>query len=159
MSHGATMLIDGKTVGLELVKIILFTIPYIIASPAVGFGQRAVELLAKTEAVASNEHALAPLVEIYPGDSDDRPFGYQSIIGMLQKQLQNESEKGWELACIPRLFAPKPKEEENGDDAAPTSAKHAFPNITVPSPINPGPKPLFPDAYFSLYADQDVEVS
>ncbi|EON66612.1 hypothetical protein W97_05858 [Coniosporium apollinis CBS 100218] len=144
------------TIGLELVKIILFTMPYIIASPAVGFGPRAVELLAKTEAVASNEHALAPLVEIYPGDSDDRPFGYQSIIGMLQKQLQSESEKGWELACIPRLFAPKPKEEETSDEAALTSAKHAFPSITVSSPINPGPKPLFPDAYFSLYADQDT---
>ena len=37
--------------------------------------------------------------------------------------------------------------------------KHMLPTIRITSPVNPGPLPLFPVAYFSLYADQDVEVS
>lgn len=37
--------------------------------------------------------------------------------------------------------------------------KHTLPAINISSPINPGPLALFPTAYFSLYADQDVEVS
>lgn len=38
-------------------------------------------------------------------------------------------------------------------------AKHILPTIQITSPVNPGPLSLFPMAYFSLYADQDVEVS
>jgi len=68
--------------------------------------------------------------------------------------MQGEASRGFELACIPRLYRPR---LEDADGSA-VASKHAFPSLTVPSPINPGPKPLFPETYFSLYADQDVEV-
>lgn len=100
------------------------------------------------------------MVEQYPGaggNIDERPFGYQSVIGFLQKQLQSEAENDWKLSFIPKAY--KPVKRENGSEESKESTKHDFPVIAVPSPINPGPRPLFPESYFSLYADQDVEVS
>lgn len=73
---------------------------------------------------------------------------------MLQQQLMKESENAWPLAVIPRWYQPKAKEDE--EDA--TTQKHSFPAIIVPSPVNAGPKPLFPENYLSLYETQDVEV-
>ncbi|KAL1637302.1 Nuclear cap-binding protein subunit 1 [Diplodia intermedia] len=147
------------TVGLELVKIILLTIPYVISTGAPGVQESATAILEKTGIVASASHVLEAMVEQFPGvagNTDERPFGYQSIIGSLQKQLQNEAENGWKLAFIPKPY--KPAKRENGseeDSKEPTKCE--FPAITVPSPVNPGPRPLFPESYFSLYADQDVE--
>ena len=46
---------------------------------------------------------------------------------------------------------------ENGNGDSRHSEKHAFPAILVPSPVNPGTKPMFPELYFSLYAGQDIE--
>ncbi|KAF2086871.1 hypothetical protein K490DRAFT_66185 [Saccharata proteae CBS 121410] len=145
------------TVGIELVKIILLTIPYILASPAKGLEQNAQELLEKTGIVASVESPLATFVEPYSGEDSDKPFGYQSVIGLLQKQLENEAARGWELACIPRVYKPAARKTEDDAEEPPEPTKHALPALTVPSPVNPGPKPLFPESYFSLYADQDVE--
>lgn len=73
---------------------------------------------------------------------------------MLQQQLTKESENNWPLVVIPRWYQPKAKESE----AAATTQKHSFPAIIVPSPVNAGPKPLFPETYLSLYETQDVEV-
>lgn len=90
-----------------------------------------------------------------------------SIISLLQAQLTEESNNGWPLACIPRVydssFKPVAKQEDdengeangNGETQPPT--KHAFPSITVPTPVNPGPKPLLPELYFSVFADQEIE--
>jgi nuclear cap-binding protein subunit 1 len=36
-------------------------------------------------------------------------------------------------------------------------SKHPFPSIKIPLPVHPGPKPLYPETYFSIYADQDTE--
>ncbi|KAL1392292.1 cap binding protein [Phyllosticta capitalensis] len=142
-------------VGLELVKIILLTIPYVItASP--GLEQNALDMLEKTEIVASAPHALEPLVDPYPGESEDKPFGFQSVIGLLQKQLQKEASRGWKFSCIPRVYIRREKEGGNADEEKVTT-QHSFPAITIPSPVNPGHRPLFPETYFSLYADQDVE--
>lgn len=133
-----------------------------MASSATGLEQKAAEILEKTEIVASTPHALEPLVEPYPGDSEERPFGYMSIIALLQKQLQREASKDWELALIPRIYKPSPAakagDADDMDGVASEPSKHSFPNVMVPSPVNPGPKLLFPEAYFSLYADQEVEV-
>lgn len=73
---------------------------------------------------------------------------------MLQQQLMKESENNWPLAVIPRWYQSKVTEGEEG----PTAQKHIFPTIVVPSPVNAGPKPLFPETYLSLYETQDVEV-
>ena len=78
----------------------------------------------------------------------------KSVISLLQKQLQQESENNWEFSCIPKLVqnvAPAP----DGEDGP---KKHTFPTITIPETVNPGPRALFPEIYFSSYADQELEV-
>lgn len=76
---------------------------------------------------------------------------------MLQQQLQAEAAAGWKLSCIPRLFHHTPGSDADGADSTATPSKHPFPPIVVPTTVNPGPGPLFPEIYFSLFADQDVE--
>lgn len=153
-------------VGLELVKIILLTIPYLLATAVdQSLKQKAEELLVKTDIVASTPHQLEALVDPYPAlnDETERSVGCASIISLLQRQLQDEAATGWKLECIPRIYDPAYRRPDlNGDangetngDNGPTTIQ--FPTVTVPSPINPGNKTLFPEVYFSLYADQEVE--
>lgn len=157
------------TVGVELVKIILITIPYLLAATTDGSLQhKAAELLEKTEIVASAAHPLESLVDPYStADQEERPMMCQSIIALLQRQLQDEATNGWPLKCIPRPYLPDHKPAQNGDaevegemkvdgEAKPFT-KHAFPAVDVPSPVHAGSKVLFPEIYFSLYADQEVE--
>jgi nuclear cap-binding protein subunit 1 len=80
---------------------------------------------------------------------------------LLQRQLTLESQSGWKFSCIPRPYI-QVKTEENGDtemaDGATESKNmHPYPAAIIPSPVNAGPRPLFPETYFSLYADQEVE--
>jgi nuclear cap-binding protein subunit 1 len=149
------------TIGLELVKIILMTLPYALASAPAGFDQRAQELLDKTEIIAMVQHPLEDVADPYPIDNADRPFGYLSALELLQKQLVAEAQGGWKLACIPRLYKrpekPADADQEMGNADAGDRPNHAFPALTIPSPVNPGPKPVFPETYFSIYADQEVE--
>jgi nuclear cap-binding protein subunit 1 len=124
--------------------------------------EKAAEILTKTEIIAGVQHPMEILAEPYPLDHQDRPFGYISTLDLLQKQLQNEAENGWNLGCLPRVYiSNKPKAEENGDatmDEAETAVlKHAFPSLEIPSPVHPGAKPLYPETYFSIYADQEIE--
>ena len=150
------MLTILKVIGIELVKIILLTIPYALASGGDGYQEQVNELLEKTKIVAEMRLPMETLVEPYVGDTEDKPFPHYSVIGLLQKQLQNESDSGWKLDCIPRFSAPVPRNLD-AEAVPPTPQKHLLPKIAISSPINPGSKPLFPEAYFSLYADQDIE--
>jgi hypothetical protein len=90
-------------------------------------------------------------------------MAFGSIIGLLQRQLQGEAADGWKLSCIPRVFEPRSKAtdvadgEANGSAETSSAPQHVFPTINIPSPVNPGPKPLFPEIFFSLYADQEIE--
>jgi nuclear cap-binding protein subunit 1 len=98
------------------------------------------------------------LIHSYVGDEDAKPMGYHSVIGLLQAQLSAEAENGFDLACLPRFEADAlrktaEKTEDESMSAAPQT--HTFPTFTVPSPVNPGSKPVFPEAYFSLFADQE----
>ncbi|KAJ5449619.1 uncharacterized protein N7458_006068 [Penicillium daleae] len=126
--------------GLELVKIILFTIPYVMASPATGFESQASALLEKTDIIASTP----------------TPW-WTCLISVLQSQLQGESSKGWELKCLPRPW--KDAREPEGDEPKPFEvvAKVAFPQITVPNPVPYGSRALFPEVYLSVYAGQEVD--
>lgn len=142
------------SLGLELVKIILLTIPYVMASSATGFEERALALLDKTDIIASTPHALEALVNPYPGNDEGDAQEPQSIISLLQKQLQGEVGQSWRLACIPRPWN-VPKEDVMNTSVA--LKKHALPEINVPSPVAPGPRPMLPEIYFSVYADQDIE--
>lgn len=151
--------------GIELVKIILLTIPYLLASGEhVSLQQRAAEILEKTEIVASAPHSLEALADPYPSrEGEEKPMAFGSLIGMLQRQLQAEAASGWKLSCIPRVYESRSKPsgetdgEANGNAEPAVVPQHTFPTINVPSPVNPGSKPLFPEIFFSLYADQEVE--
>ncbi|KAH7122575.1 cap binding protein [Dendryphion nanum] len=148
---------ENDIVGIELVKIILLTIPYALVSGGPSFNEQAQELLKNTGIVASNVLPMEGLIHSYVAEDDDTPIAYHSVIGLLQQQLLNEAESEWALACIPR-FDPnhirKPDDEESMAIVPPT---HAFPQFQIPSPVNPGPKPLFPESYFSLYTKQEIE--
>lgn len=126
-----------------------------MASSATGFEGHANALLEKTDVIASTPHALEALVDPYPGSGDDHPHEPQSIIGLLQNQLQGEAGQGWQLACIPRAWKVMAAEDET--EAQPEPTKHALPQIIVPSPVSPGLRPRLPEIYFSVYADQDIE--
>lgn len=157
------------TVGVELVKIILLTIPYLLATAGDGsMRQKAAELLERTDVIASTPHELESLVDPYPALNDDteRSMACPSVISILQRQLQDELANGWPLKCIPRIYDPSLKPsarngnmngDSHGDADGEAATQVTFPSITVLSPINPGSKKFFPDLYFSVYADQEVE--
>ncbi|TKA81136.1 hypothetical protein B0A55_01641 [Friedmanniomyces simplex] len=129
--------------GLELVKIILLTIPYLLAvNGDAELQQAASELLGRTEIIASAQNPLEPLVDPYPDTNaqDERPMACASVISLLQRQLQDEESNGWPLKCIPRVYDPSFKqtntdadapEETNGNGEEKITSKHAFP----PSPF------------------------
>ncbi|CRG88750.1 Nuclear cap-binding protein subunit 1 [Talaromyces islandicus] len=143
------------SIGLEIVKIILLTIPYVMASSASGFETQASTLLEKTEIIAATPHALETLVNPFALDRDDsKPL--QSFIGLLQTQLQKEAGAGWELKCLSRPWKMFNPEAENPISIE-NAAKHPLPEITVPSPAKNGPRAIYPEVYFSVYHDQDIE--
>ncbi|KAK5166211.1 Nuclear cap-binding protein subunit 1 [Saxophila tyrrhenica] len=149
-------------VGLELVRIILMTIPYLIASASdQTLKQKAVELLEKTDVIASTPHQLEALVDPYLGQDDaDKPMAFGSTISILQRQLQEEASNGWPLDCVLRVYDPSYMRgtnlEANGD-ANGSSTSISFPSVTVPSPVVQGPRALFPELFFSVFADQEIE--
>lgn len=139
-------------------KIILVAIPYVMASSASGFESQAAALLEKTDIIASTPHALEALVNPFTFDNGE-PL--QSFIGLLQKQLQNEStNQTWELKCLPRPWKAIPSESEQEGESAislENATKHALPTVTVPNPVKNGPRAIYPEVYFSVYAEQDIE--
>ncbi|KAJ5570344.1 uncharacterized protein N7459_009774 [Penicillium hispanicum] len=142
--------------GLELVKIILFTIPYVMSSSAAGFETQASALLEKTDIIASTPHALVDLVNTFSLDENKSAAG-PSVISLLQGQLQGEANRGWELQCLPRPW--KYVQEGEADERSPFEVvnKVPFPVINVPSPVPNGARPLFPEVYLSVYANQEVD--
>ena len=145
-----------QLLGLELVKIILFTIPYVMSSPATGFESQASALLEKTDIIASTPHALVDLVNTFSSEENKEAAG-PSVISLLQRQLQNEAARGWELKCLPRPW--KDVQDRQTDEEKPFEvvAKVPFPHIQVPNPVLHGARPLFPEVYLSVYDNQDVD--
>ncbi|CAN9389070.1 unnamed protein product [Alternaria alternata] len=149
---------ENDVVGIELVKIILLTIPYAIVAGGERFHEQAQQLLKNTGIVASNAVPIESLIHSYVGDFESKPVDHHSVIGLLQAQLSAEAESGFELRCIPRIDKDALRRMNTEEDALPTAPQtHAFPTFTIPSPVNPGPRPVFPEAYFSLFADQEVD--
>src|SRR4051812_35514702 len=107
--------------------------------------QKAVDLMEKTEIIASEPQTLQALIEPYQPDADEEnPTQPQSLIGLLQSQLQNEANNGWALSCLPRPweFPIGEVEQRSKLDDAP---KHTLPTITIPEAVVAGPRPLFPE--------------
>ncbi|KAK7190190.1 hypothetical protein PSPO01_03911 [Paraphaeosphaeria sporulosa] len=146
---------ENDVVGIELVKIILLTIPYALVSGGSRYHEKAGELLSNTGIVAGNMVPMESLIHTYDNENEDKVIGYHSIIGILQQQLTKESENGWEIACIPKFDAEALQKKQSEDTLPTAPPTHAFPTFIIPSPVNPGPKPLFPEAYFSLFANHE----
>ncbi|KHJ31202.1 putative cap binding protein [Erysiphe necator] len=146
---------NEETIGPEIVKIILFTIPYVMSSSATGNQQRAASMIENADIIASEPHVLQTLVDQYPGDGELEMASSASVLSLLQKQLQNEAAGGWVLACLPRPWK-KLLESETSTESKPLE-KHPLPPINIPESVTVGPRPLFPELYFSVYANQDVE--
>ncbi|TGO48828.1 hypothetical protein BOTNAR_0457g00060 [Botryotinia narcissicola] len=145
---------NEETIGPELVKIILLTIPYIMASSATDAHEKAAAMIENTDIIASESHVLQALVDPYPGDAKDDTIAPVGVLSLLQKQLQAESQNGWELFCLPRPWKMIEPEQQ---EALASASRHTLPTITLPEVVNAGPRPLFPELYFSVYANQDVE--
>lgn len=147
----------AQTIGTEIVKMILLTIPYAMAAAPGQFQQKAADLMDKTDIIASEPHVLQALVDpFHPEGTDESPATSRNLCMLLQKQLQAEAAKGWELACLPRPWQ-LPLEDIEAQDKLATAPKHALPAITVPKTVIAGPRPLFPEVFLSVYADQDIE--
>ncbi|KAH6626975.1 MIF4G like-domain-containing protein [Chaetomium sp. MPI-SDFR-AT-0129] len=145
------------TIGTEIVKIILLTLPYVMAAAPGQWVQKAADLMEKTEIIASEPQTLQALIEPYQPEAEEQnPPQSQSLIGLLQSQLQNEANNGWALSCLPRPWD-LPIEEVEQRSKLDDATKHALPTITIPEAVVAGPRPLFPEIYFSVYANQEVE--
>ncbi|RCI08094.1 hypothetical protein L249_6278 [Ophiocordyceps polyrhachis-furcata BCC 54312] len=146
-----------KTIGTEIVKIILLTIPYAVAAAPGKFQQKAADLMEKTDIIASEPHALQESVDpFHPEGRDASPTASSNLVMLLQKQLQAEAAKNWELACLPRPWQFALEDIEMQDKLA-EAPKHALPAVNVPKTVVAGSRPLFPEVFFSVYADQDIE--
>ena len=126
-----------------------------MASSATGFEEQALALLEKTDIIASTPHALEALVDPYPGNDEVNTHEPQSMLGLLQRQLQTEASQAWSLACIPRPW--KVLSEDDGVARLEAAPKHAIPMINIPSPVAPGIRLRLPEIYFSAYIDQEIE--
>ena len=146
-----------QTIGTEIVKIILLTLPYVMVAAPGKWNQKAADLMEKTEVIASEPHTLQTLVEPwYPESGDDNAPQSQSLIGLLQAQLQNEANNGWALPYLPRPWEFPPSNVEMQTKLQ-NAQKHALPAIKIPETVIAGPRPLFPEVYFSVYANQEVQ--
>lgn len=112
-------------------------------------------MLENTDIIAGEPHVLQALVNPYPGNGKEEATTPNGVLNLLQKQLQNEASLGWELACLPRPWK-MPLQPDQPDPLA-TAPKHLLPSIAIPEVVNSGPRPLFPELYFSVYANQDIE--
>jgi len=137
------------------VKIILYTIPYVMASPATGFESHALSLLEKTDIIASTPHTLVDLVNPFGPDSA-KSSSIPSVISLVQSQLQGESTRGWELTCLPRPWN-NVKDGDESPKRLDQGPKHPFPEVSIPNPVRNGSRAIFPEVYLSVYGDQDIE--
>ena len=127
------------------------------SAPAEETQEKAASMVENTDIIASESHVLQALVDPYPGNGKEEAASPTGVLNLLQKQLQNEAATGWELACLPRPWRVLLEAGPDHQDPLSTAPKHVLPAIIIPEAVNAGPRPLFPELYFSVYANQDVE--
>ncbi|KJR83780.1 nuclear cap-binding protein subunit 1 [Sporothrix schenckii 1099-18] len=84
-------------------------------------------------------------------DGDNGPPPAESVIALLQKQLQAEAASGWPLTCLPRMHKLPLEEAGLQEKAQEPATRHPLPAIAVPETVIAGPRALFPEVYFSVY--------
>lgn len=119
--------------------------------------KQAADLLDKTDIIASDPHALQTLIDPYHPEGDEpSPAAEMSFIKLLQAQLLAEAGSGWRVACLPRPWT-MPLEEVEQQEKLDNCPTHKLPAINFPEVLISGPRPLFPEIYFSVYDNQGVE--
>lgn len=126
-----------------------------MSSSATGLESQASALLEKTDIIASTAHPLEALVDPFPGTEVGAPASSESALALLQKHMQEESKNAWELSCLPRPWKGSRSSEE--EDPLAAAQKHPFPQVSVPEVVQLGPRPIFPEIYFSVYGEQEIE--
>jgi len=126
-----------------------------MASSATGFESQANGLLDKTDIIASTPHTLETLVDPFPSPEPGAAASSESALALLQKHMQEEAKNSWELACIPRPWKVAPPAGE--EDPLERGQKHPFPPVRVPETVQIGPRSIFPEIYFSVYTEQEIE--
>ena len=126
-----------------------------MATDPTRFHQQAMDLMEKTDIIASEPHSLLARIDPYPPTGDEPNASFSSL-GLLQKQLQTEARNGWPLHCIPRPWK-LPQDEAELQERMDRAQKHQLPSVTVSENVANGPRPLYPEVYFSVYANQEVE--
>jgi nuclear cap-binding protein subunit 1 len=142
--------------GLELVKIILLTVPYILTSSANGVEHRASSLLDRTEVIALTPSLLEGASDPYPSLQEGSPTSSESALSLLQKHMQEEAKSMWPLSCLPRPWRPTEKAPADEENPLSDAQKQPCPDITLPEVLQLGPRPIFPEVFFSVYSDQEV---
>lgn len=147
---------NDDALGLELTKIILLTIAYTMASSATEIEAQAASLLDQTSIIASGPpHMLENLVDPYPSSQPGASPSHESVLSLLQKHMQEESKNKWELSCLPRPWKARPADQE--EDLLASAQKHPFPALQLPDTLQVGPRQLFPEVYYSVYGEQDID--
>lgn len=109
----------------------------------------------KTDIIASEPHALHALVDpYYTKAGEESPTASASALVLLQKQLQAEAAKDWELAFLPRPWQLSLEDVEMQDKMT-NARKHALPAVSIPAELASGPRALFPEVHLSVYSEQD----
>lgn len=126
------------------------------AAPGQLSQQKSAELMEKTDIIASEPHALQTIVDPFHPEPEENAEALPSFCMLLQKQLQAEAGRNWELRCLPRPWQ-MPLEDIEVQEKLSNPTKHALPSITIPETVVAGPRALFPEVHFSVYAGQDVE--
>ncbi|RPA78291.1 hypothetical protein BJ508DRAFT_416621 [Ascobolus immersus RN42] len=136
-------------ISLELVKIALINLPYIMASPAIDQREKALEIIEKATPIVHKSHALKPLQKPFT-NIDEYEIG-TPVVQLLHQQLVAESESGWDL-----LFLPRPWEEFR--DRIRESQKQKMPAMELPEDFSHVPADsIIPEHFFSVYFSQTVE--
>jgi nuclear cap-binding protein subunit 1 len=118
--------------------------------------QKAAELMEKTDIIASEPHALQAIVDPFHQEKKETGPASPTLCMLIQKQLQNEASENWELKCLPRPWQ-MPLEDIEIQEKLSDPTKHALPAISIPQTVIAGPRPLFPEVFFSVYADQETQ--
>lgn len=128
-----------------------------MASSSIEFNHQATSLLDQTSIIASGPpHILENLVDPYPSSEVGASPSLESVLSLLQKHMQDEAQNSWSLLCLPRPWKLMDRAADE-EDLLVSAQKHPFPTLQLPETLQVGPKQLFPEVYFSVYADQDLD--
>lgn len=133
---------------------ILLNLPYVMAnSKNPADAQHAAKTLDKTEIVSSTPHALESSIKPWIQPDPDNIDQGASLLGLLQRQISQESARGWQVTCISRIWQPLDGFEASSD----LVAKMDLPTIDLTGLRTMQHLPVFPENNLSFFVGQELE--